>query len=318
MAMSEEDTRLTARSGYQLQFSWSYLQPKYWLIWLGIFGLILLAFVPFRLRDKLASYIGKIVARKAKKQRHRAKINLQYCFPHWTEAQREQTIEEMFVIVTQVMLGIGEIAIRSKRHLQRRSCFTGLEHIHRAREQGKNIILLVPHAWAIDASGIILHTHGMPMTSMYNPHRNPLVDWLWTFARQRFGGKMHARQNGIKPFLNHVKQGDMGYYLPDEDYGAELSVFVDFFATYKATLPGINKIARLAKAAVIPMFPRYNALSGKYEIEIHPAMTLSDDPEQAARAMNQEIESFVTATPAQYVWILRLLKTRKDGTDIYA
>lgn len=64
--MSEEDTRLTARSGYQPQFSWSYLQPKYWLIWLGIFGLILLAFVPFRLRDKLASYIGKIVARKAK------------------------------------------------------------------------------------------------------------------------------------------------------------------------------------------------------------------------------------------------------------
>lgn len=102
-------TRLTARSGYQPQFSWSYLQPKYWLIWLGIFGLILLAFVPFRLRDKLASYIGKIVARKAKKQRHRAKINLQYCFPHWTEAQREQTIEEMFVIVTQVMLGIGKL-----------------------------------------------------------------------------------------------------------------------------------------------------------------------------------------------------------------
>ena len=54
------------------------------------------------------------------------------------------------------------------------------------------------------------------------------MDWLWTLARQRFGGKMHARQNGIKPFLVHIKQGQMGYYLPDEDFGAEQSVFVDF------------------------------------------------------------------------------------------
>ncbi|HDR1021389.1 TPA: lauroyl-Kdo(2)-lipid IV(A) myristoyltransferase [Pasteurella multocida] len=312
-----EDTRLTARVGYQPHFLWSYLLPKYWLIWLGILGLLILAFIPFRLRDWLAAKLGVIIARKAKKQYHRANMNLQYCFPHWTAKQRAKTIEKMFIVVTQVMLGIGEIAVRSKSHLQKRSEFIGLEHIQQAKAEGKNIILLVPHGWAIDASGIILHTHGMPMTSMYNPHRNPLVDWLWTVVRQRFGGKMHARQNGIKPFLAHVKAGDMGYYLPDEDYGAELSVFVDFFATYKATLPGINKMARLAKAAVIPMFPRYNAESGKYEMEIHPILELTDDPEQSARAMNIEIESFVTPTPEQYVWILRLLKTRKDGEDIY-
>lgn len=312
-----EDTRLTGRVGYEAHFSWSYLLPKYWGIWLGILGLLILAFVPFRLRDKFAHKLGVIIARKAKKQYHRANVNLQYCFPHWSAQQRAETIEKMFIVVTQVMLGIGEIAVRSKAHLQKRSEFTGLEHITQAREAGKNIILLVPHGWAIDASGIILHTHGMPMTSMYNPHRNPLVDWLWTVVRQRFGGKMHTRQNGIKPFLAQVKKGEMGYYLPDEDYGAELSVFVDFFATYKATLPGINKMARLAKAVVIPMFPRYHAQRGKYEMEIHPPLVLTDDPYQSARAMNEAIERFVTPTPEQYVWILRLLKTRKEGEDIY-
>ncbi len=127
---------------------------------------------------------------------------MKLCFPDWTAEQRDKVIEEMFVTVAQVMLGIGEIAIRSKKHLQKRSEFIGLEHIKQAKEEGHNIILMVPHGWAIDASGIILHTHGMPMTSMYNPHRNPLVDWLWTLARQRFGGKMHARQNGIKPFFS--------------------------------------------------------------------------------------------------------------------
>ena len=317
MSDNQQNLRLTARVGYEAHFSWSYLKPQYWGIWLGIFFLLLLAFVSFRLRDKLAGKLGIWIGHKAKKQRTRAQTNLQYCFPHWTEQQREQVIDKMFAVVAQVMFGIGEIAIRSKKHLQKRSEFIGLEHIEQAKVEGKNIILMVPHGWAIDASGIILHTQGMPMTSMYNPHRNPLVDWLWTITRQRFGGKMHARQNGIKPFLNHVRKGEMGYYLPDEDFGAEQSIFVDFFGTYKATLPGLNKMAKLSKAVVIPMFPRYNAEAGKYEMEIHPAMNLSDDPEQSARAMNEEIESFVTPAPEQYVWILQLLRTRKDGEDLY-
>ena len=317
MSDNQQNLRLTARVGYEAHFSWSYLKPQYWGIWFGIFFLLLLAFVPFRLRDKLAGKLGIWIGHKAKKQRTRAQTNLQYCFPYWTEQQREQVIDKMFAVVAQVMFGIGEIAIRSKKHLQKRSEFIGLEHIEQAKAEGKNIILMVPHGWAIDASGIILHTQGMPMTSMYNPHRNPLVDWLWTITRQRFGGKMHARQNGIKPFLNHVRKGEMGYYLPDEDFGAEQSVFVDFFGTYKATLPGLNKMAKLSKAVVIPMFPRYNAEAGKYEMEIHPAMNLSDDPEQSARSMNEEIESFVTPAPEQYVWILQLLRTRKDGEDLY-
>ncbi|KYK89446.1 lipid A biosynthesis (KDO)2-(lauroyl)-lipid IVA acyltransferase, partial [Aggregatibacter actinomycetemcomitans serotype d str. SA2200] len=230
MTDSQQNVRLTARVGYEPRFSWSYLKPKYWGIWCGILVLLLLGFIPFRLRDKLAAKLGVFIGHKAKKQRKRAQINLQCCFPQWSEQHREKVIDEMFAVLAQVMLGIGEVAVRSKKHLQKRSEFIGIEHIKQAKEQGKNVILLVPHGWAIDASGIILHTHGIPMTSMYNPHRNPLVDWLWTITRQRFGGKMHARQNGIKPFLNHIKQGQMGYYLPDEDFGEEQSVYVDFFA----------------------------------------------------------------------------------------
>ena len=215
------------------------------------------------------------------------------------------------------MLSIGETAIRPISHLQKRSEFYGLDYVKQARSHGKNVILLVPHTWSIDASGVVMHTLGMPMTSMYNPHRNPLVDWLWNWTRERFGGKMHARQNGIKPFLADVRKGELGYFLPDEDYGEELSVYVDFFATEKATLPGLNRMAKVANAEVIPMFPIYNAEKGVYQIEILPPMEFNGSPEQSAREMNKVIEYFVTKHPEQYVWILRLLKTRKNGEDIY-
>lgn len=314
-------TEITEQKGYTHKFLWQFLLPKYWSIWLGVLVLLILAFVPYPLRDKLAVFVSKVACRylkkKGNKQFRRSDINLRYCFPDWNEDKRLKTIEEMFITVAQTMLGIGEIAVRSVKHLQKRSEFIGLEHIYQAKAEGKNIILLVPHTWAIDASGIILHTHGMPMVSMYNPHRNALVDWLWNATRERFGGRMHTRQNGIKPFLADVKKGNMGYFLPDEDFGEELSVYVDFFATEKATLPGLNKMARVANAVVIPMFTTYQAKKGVYQMEILPPLEFSGTPEQSAREMNKVIEYFVTKSPEQYVWILRLLKTRRDGQDIY-
>lgn len=313
--------RETAQVGYQHQFSKAFLHPKYWGVWLGVFALCILAYVPYRLRDKLAAGIGKIVFRylksNRKKQYHRADVNLRYCFPEWSADKRAEVIENMFITVSQTMLSIGETAIRPISHLQKRSEFYGLDYVKQARSHGKNVILLVPHTWSIDASGVVMHTLGMPMTSMYNPHRNPLVDWLWNWTRERFGGKMHARQNGIKPFLADVRKGELGYFLPDEDYGEELSVYVDFFATEKATLPGLNRMAKVANAEVIPMFPIYNAEKGVYQIEILPPMKFNGSPEQSAREMNKVIEHFVTKHPEQYVWILRLLKTRKNGEDIY-
>lgn len=152
---------------------------------------------------------------------------------------------------------------------------------------------------------------------MYHPHKNPLVDWLWNRTRERFGGKMHARQNGIKPFLADVKKGELGYFLPDEDYGEQMSVYVPFFATEKATLPGLNKMARIANAKVIPLFSRYDEKESKYKIDVLPPLEFSGGEEQSAREMNRVIEYFVSQYPEQYVWIFRLLKTRRNGEDIY-
>ncbi len=116
--MSERETY---RVGYQHQFQKAFLHPKYWGIWLGIFGLVILAYVPFRWRDKLATWVGKIVAKKlkGKKQYHRADTNLRYCFPDWSEEKRSDVIEKMFITVAQTMLGIGEIALRSVEHIQK-------------------------------------------------------------------------------------------------------------------------------------------------------------------------------------------------------
>ena len=47
-------TEITEQKGYTHKFLWQFLLPKYWGVWLGVLALLVLAFVPYRLRDKLA------------------------------------------------------------------------------------------------------------------------------------------------------------------------------------------------------------------------------------------------------------------------
>lgn len=316
---------ITQRDGYKHKFLLSFLKPQYWLIWLSCFALFILAFIPFRIRDLLAKFLGilafKYLKKTNNKQFHRAKINLELCFPDLSEKETFAIIKNMMIIATQITFGLGEIAFRRQKHLQKRSEFQGLENIYQAKQNNKNIILLVPHSWAIDASGVMLNAScNLLMCSMYNPHRNALVDWLWNIMRERFDGKMHTRQNGIKKFLADIKKGRMGYFLPDEDLGEvgeKISVFSPFFAEKKATLPVLHKIAKVSNAEVIPMFATYNAKLGKYQMKILPALKFDNTDEQSAKVMNETIEFFVKEQPEQYMWILRLFQTRKDGKNIY-
>lgn len=65
--MNDDNIRLTSRVGYEPAWSWQFLYPKYWGIWLGIAGIALLAFLPYRMRDKFAEKLAHVVAYKAKK-----------------------------------------------------------------------------------------------------------------------------------------------------------------------------------------------------------------------------------------------------------
>ncbi len=120
--------------------------------------------------------------------------------------------------------------------------------------------------------------------------------------RRRFGGRMHARNDGIKPFIQSVRQGYWGYYLPDQDHGAEHSEFVDFFATYKATLPAIGRLMKVCRARVVPLFPVYDGKTHRLTVLVRPPMDdlLDADDTTIARRMNEEVEVFVKPHTEQY------------------
>ncbi len=89
--------------------------------------------------------------------------------------------------------------------------------------------------------------------------------------RRKFNRRMRARNDGIKPFIHSVRQVFWGYYLPDQDHGIEHSEFVDFSATYKATLLVVGRLMKVCRAAIVPLFPVYDGKASGLNIYIRTA-----------------------------------------------
>lgn len=296
-------------------FKKAFLKPKYWGAWLAIGACAGMALLPAAVRDPVLGALGRTAGKYARSARRRAQINLFYCMPELSEAQREAIIDQMFAVAPQSMVLMAELAMRKSVHHSERIEWHGKEIIDELRASEQNVIFLVPHGWAIDIPAMLMAAEGKQIAAMFHNQRNEVMDYMWNAVRRRFGGRLHPRNDGIKPFISSVRQGYWGYYLPDEDHGPEQSEFVDFFATYKATLPALGRLMKVCRARVVPLFPVYDNKTHKLHILIRPPMDdlLDADDVTLARRMNEEVEHFIGPHPEQYTWILKLLKTRKAG-----
>lgn len=304
------------KSEFIPEFKKNYLSPVYWSTWF-LFGMIAgISMFPPSFRDPVLAKIGRWAGRLSKKARRRATINLSLCFPEKSDTEREIIVDKMFATALQSIVMMAELAIRGPEKFQKRVFWKGLEILEEIRHNNRNVIFLVPHGWSVDIPAMLLAAQGEKMAAMFHQQRNPVIDYIWNSVRRKFGGRLHAREDGIKPFIQSVRQGYWGYYLPDQDHGPEYSEFADFFATYKATLPIIGRLMNISQAMIIPLFPVYDEKKHLLTIEIRPPMDAciaSADNKMIARQMNKTVEILVGPHPEQYVWVLKLLKTRKSN-----
>ena len=304
------------KSEFIPEFKKNYLSPVYWSTWFLLGMIAGISMFPPSFRDPVLAKIGRWAGRLSKKARRRATINLSLCFPEKSDTEREIIVDKMFATALQSIVMMAELAIRGPEKFQKRVFWKGLEILEEIRHNNRNVIFLVPHGWSVDIPAMLLAAQGKKMAAMFHQQRNPVIDYVWNSVRRKFGGRLHAREDGIKPFIQSVRQGYWGFYLPDQDHGPEYSEFADFFATYKATLPIIGRLMNISQAMIIPLFPVYDEKKHLLTIEIRPPMDAciaSADNKMIARQMNKTVEILVGPHPEQYVWVLKLLKTRKSN-----
>lgn len=290
-----------------------FLHPRFWLLWLGLGALWLITLLPYRVLLQLGRGLGWLMYRLASSRRRIAARNLKLCFAQTSRAERKVLLKENFASTG---ITFFEMAIAwwwPAKRLRRLGTIEGLEHLRQAQADGQGVILMALHFTTLEMGGGLLGM-AQDMYGMYRPHKNPLFDYVQRRGReQRLLGVIG--RDDVRGMLKLLRVGGVVWYAPDQDYGAQRSVFVPLFGVPAATVTATSKFARMGRAQVIP-FTQQRLPDGQgYRLVIHPPLVgfPSDSEEADCLRVNQWIEQAVSACPEQYLWAHRRFKTRPQG-----
>ena len=294
------------------------LHPRYWSSWAGVALLRVLGVLPLPLLWVLGAVIGEAVSLFPSRARRTADVNLALCFSAATDPERRRMRRATFRTFAQAIMSMGISLWATRARLQRLVRFRDRTFYDAALAAGQHVILLAPHFVVLEIAGLRL-SQERPMVSMYKSPRNPVFDYVMRRSRSRFGGVMIERNSDLLPLVRLLREGRPFYYLPDQEPGRADFVFAPFFGVPAATLTAPSRIARLARAVVIPCYTRLLPFGRGYEVIMKPPLQdfPSTDPVGDAARLNAAIEEAVREMPEQYLWTYKRFKTRPGNAPSY-
>lgn len=276
------------------------------------------AYLPLRVSRGIGALLGLLVMLVNKKRRRIADTNLRICFPELSQPQRLKLRRQSYINFGQGIYDLGRLWWRSNDVFNGMIEYEGLDYYLHAVKQDKPVILLTSHKPGTDFAGVaVSRLH--PVVSMMKREKNDRFNALLLKGRTRFGGSMIMRDEGLRPALKAMRRENKSfYYIPDEDFGEQGSVFAPFFDVPRATLTSLGRLSKMAGAVVVPCFGHLSRRG--YKVVFYPPFEHfpSDDAIEDATRMNRIIEQDIRRAPAQYLWTFKWFKTRPAGEpDIY-
>ncbi|MDO5357758.1 MAG: lipid A biosynthesis lauroyl acyltransferase, partial [Conchiformibius sp.] len=192
--------------------------------------LYLVQLLPFGAIQKLADFIGWLAYYAVAPRRRVGMVNLQKCFPEWSEAQRQAVLKRHFQHMAKLMLEYGLYWYAPADRLRKLVRYQDKHHLDDALAAGDKVILLYPHFTAFEMAVYTLN-QDVPLVSMYSHQKNKALDEQILKGRHRYNNVfLIGRNDGLRAIIKQLKKSDAPFlYLPDQDFGRKDSIFVDFF-----------------------------------------------------------------------------------------
>lgn len=293
----------------------SLYHPRYWPVWIGLFLLRLITFLPVRWLYALAKPIGLLSHRFAQRRREVVSTNIALCFPELNEAQQAALVRENFI---NTAYGLVEILLafwKSDDYILQNSEVHGLELLQQAKEQGRGVLLLGIHVTSLEMSRCPIATRWREIDISYKQSPNPAFDYYLHKQRQK-SFKNVIEKYDMRLILRNLKAGSVVWLASDQDFGRDGSVFVPFFHELAATPANLGRICKMTGAR--PLFYNHYRIfkNGKpYFIgEVLDPFNddFGDDNEHNATLYNQALAKVIAKNPEQYLWVHERFRTRPD------
>ena len=294
------------------------LAPRNWGGWVLAGILWMLGKLPFRLGLWLSRPLGAALYRLMGRRRAVARRNIERCFPERDAQAVDDLVRANFKALARTVFETAWCWGMSRKRFDRISRVVGLEHLLDAEELGQGVLLFTAHMTCLEVGGR-LACHAAPVAGVYRPLGNAVIEWYQNRGRLSYARGMISKRE-MRSAIRYLRQGGILWYAPDQDFGPAQSVFAPFFGIETATLEATHKLVSMARCAVVPMFPEFDAGKKEYVMRIYPALEgfPTEDAQADLARLNAEMETHVRRVPEQYWWIHRRFKTRPEGEpDFY-
>jgi KDO2-lipid IV(A) lauroyltransferase len=279
------------------------LHPKHWPLWGGLAILRSILWLPRSLQLAIGRGFGRVLYLGARRSRHITEVNLELCFSDETPARRKRLVKEHFEA-----LGIGAIECAmcwwgQDEELQSLCEVEGLEHVEKARADGRGILIMSTHATCSELCARLLHKHVQFDAIIYKPLKNPVLDYVSTRYRSEAGGAMVARKD-IREAIRTMSHGGTGLCLMDHTEGSKRSVLVPFFGEPKTMPTGPIRMVEMTGAVAIPVLMARKPGTAGYRLILRPPLGdfPSKDTQADALQLIHCVEEQVELAPEQYSW----------------
>jgi KDO2-lipid IV(A) lauroyltransferase len=222
------------------------------------------------------------------------------------------------------VMAIFEISISwwgKKERIRALHTLDSIEHLHNAAAKGKGVILLVSHFTTMEIAGAFLNSNIDNLNVVYKRSLNPLLEYFIQKKRLEKCCAALIKHKSLREIVRSIKDGNVVWYAPDQDFGRKDSVFAPFMGVMTSTLLSTQRLAKLTNAPVVPFYVERTKTGEGYVVHFSPELKdfPSTDELHDATIVNQAIEKQVRQTPEQYLWAHRRFKTRPKGeADVYA
>jgi KDO2-lipid IV(A) lauroyltransferase len=176
----------------------------------------------------------------------------------------------------------------------------GWQHFEAAQAQGKGVIALTPHIGCFEVIGLYIAAR-LPMTCMYRPPRQKILDKLMHQGRERGQMKLAATDlGGVRQLLKALKRKEVIGVLPDQVPGHGEGEWVRFFGRPAYTMTLVGRLIESSGAAVVMCHCERLPRGAGYDLYFSP-LTF-DAASSISEQMNAALEAVIRQHPAQYLW----------------
>ncbi len=172
------------------------------------------------------------------------------------------------------------------------------------RDAGRPAVFVSAHLANWELPAAIAVAKGIPLSAVYTPRENPLIDWMVQYQRRALGCGFASKKGGVRTLLRQLEEGrSIGIVV---DQRVETAEFVPFFGrnARTATMP-----ARLALKFDYELVPvRVERIDGpRFRLTvcepIRPRQDITDPQAQAfdmTHRVNAAFESWIRERPHEW------------------